>query len=117
MKSCFPAFSDPRPSRIYPNWHFWFENKPSGNPGIQGCFRNLTRAPIFRYAHAIQTMVHITQQRQIIPWLMNDALFRLSGFQKEHDESLEILHKFTKSVIAGLERQRPILDFAPWGKL
>jgi hypothetical protein len=21
-----------RPSKIYPNWDFWFENKPSGNP-------------------------------------------------------------------------------------
>jgi hypothetical protein len=20
-----------RPSKIYPNWDFWFENKPSGN--------------------------------------------------------------------------------------
>jgi hypothetical protein len=20
------------PSKIYPNWDFWFENKPSGNP-------------------------------------------------------------------------------------
>jgi hypothetical protein len=23
-----------RPSKIYPNWDFWFENKPSGNPGL-----------------------------------------------------------------------------------
>jgi hypothetical protein len=22
-----------RHSKIYPNWEFWFENKPSGNPG------------------------------------------------------------------------------------
>jgi hypothetical protein len=22
------------PSKIYPNWDFWFENKPSGNPGV-----------------------------------------------------------------------------------
>jgi hypothetical protein len=21
-----------RPSKIYPNWDFWFETKPSGNP-------------------------------------------------------------------------------------
>jgi hypothetical protein len=21
-----------RPSKIYPNWYFWFENIPSGNP-------------------------------------------------------------------------------------
>jgi hypothetical protein len=25
-------FSTARPSKIYPNWDFWFENKPSGNP-------------------------------------------------------------------------------------
>jgi hypothetical protein len=23
----------PRPFKIYPNWDFWFENNPSGNPG------------------------------------------------------------------------------------
>jgi hypothetical protein len=28
-----PTFSSPRPSKIYPNWDFWFENIPSGNPG------------------------------------------------------------------------------------
>jgi hypothetical protein len=26
------SFSILRPSKIYPNWDFWFENKPSGNP-------------------------------------------------------------------------------------
>jgi hypothetical protein len=25
-------FLNLRPSKIYPNWNFWFENKPSGNP-------------------------------------------------------------------------------------
>jgi hypothetical protein len=24
--------SNLRPSKIYSNWDFWFENKPSGNP-------------------------------------------------------------------------------------
>jgi hypothetical protein len=28
-----PTFSIPRPSKIYPNGDFWFDNKPSGNPG------------------------------------------------------------------------------------
>jgi hypothetical protein len=23
------------PQTIYPNWDFWFENKPSGNPGSE----------------------------------------------------------------------------------
>jgi hypothetical protein len=28
-----PPSSIARPSKIYPNWYFWFENMPSGNPG------------------------------------------------------------------------------------
>jgi hypothetical protein len=28
-----PSFSILRPQKIYPNWDFGFENKPSGNPG------------------------------------------------------------------------------------
>jgi hypothetical protein len=27
-----PTFSIARPPKNYPNWDFWFENKPSGNP-------------------------------------------------------------------------------------
>jgi hypothetical protein len=30
-----PTFSIPRPSKIYPDWDFWFENKLSGNPASQ----------------------------------------------------------------------------------
>jgi hypothetical protein len=30
-----PTFSIARPSKIYPNLDFWFENIPSGNPGPQ----------------------------------------------------------------------------------
>jgi hypothetical protein len=29
-----PNFSIAIPSKIYPNWDFWFENKPSGNTGL-----------------------------------------------------------------------------------
>jgi hypothetical protein len=28
------TFSSLRPSKVSPNWYFWFENKPSGNPVI-----------------------------------------------------------------------------------
>jgi hypothetical protein len=31
-----PTLTIKRPSKIYPNWDFWFENKPSGNPVILG---------------------------------------------------------------------------------
>jgi hypothetical protein len=27
-----PTFSIPRPTKIYPNWYFWFVNISSGNP-------------------------------------------------------------------------------------
>jgi hypothetical protein len=30
----YKTFSNLRPSKVYPNWDFWFENKPSGNPGL-----------------------------------------------------------------------------------
>jgi hypothetical protein len=30
-----PTFYILRPSKIYPNWDFWFENMPSGNPAWQ----------------------------------------------------------------------------------
>jgi hypothetical protein len=29
-----PITSIARPSKIYPNWDFWFENMPSGNPAL-----------------------------------------------------------------------------------
>jgi hypothetical protein len=32
-KKNVPTFSIPKPNKTYPNWDFWFENKPSGNPG------------------------------------------------------------------------------------
>jgi hypothetical protein len=33
--------SSARPSKIYPNLDFWFENKPSGNPDGQARFRKV----------------------------------------------------------------------------
>jgi hypothetical protein len=30
-----------KPSKIYPNWDFGFENMPSGNPGLMSSFRAL----------------------------------------------------------------------------
>jgi hypothetical protein len=38
------TFSIPRPSKIYPNWVFWFENKPSGNPGLGRLIEPIMRA-------------------------------------------------------------------------
>jgi hypothetical protein len=33
-RKIFRYFSFQRPFKIYPNWDFWFENKPSGNLGV-----------------------------------------------------------------------------------
>jgi hypothetical protein len=30
-----PTLSTSRPSKIFPKLGFWFENKPSGNPGLK----------------------------------------------------------------------------------
>jgi hypothetical protein len=32
MATKIPTFPIPRPSNVYPNWDFWSENIPSGNP-------------------------------------------------------------------------------------
>jgi hypothetical protein len=48
------TFSNLGPSKIYPNWDFWFEKKPSGNPSTKRssdkpkrCFVFLRRRRIF----------------------------------------------------------------------
>ena len=35
----------------------------------------------------------------MFPWLQNDVIFKMSSLKKVYDESLHILHKFTKDVI------------------
>ena len=51
------------------------------------------------YCDTINNMVHVAQQRQMFPWLQNDVIFKMSSLKKVYDESLHILHKFTKDVI------------------
>jgi hypothetical protein len=41
-----PALSIQRPSQIYPNLDFWFENKPSGNPGPDSKILRRWKSPI-----------------------------------------------------------------------
>jgi hypothetical protein len=43
-----PTSSIARPSKIYPNWDFRFENKPSGNPaGARVSGKSYDRKAIF----------------------------------------------------------------------
>jgi hypothetical protein len=48
-----------RPYKIYPNWEFWFENKPSGNSGL-GC-RQKSAVP-----HKLPTKLLPCLQRPIL---------------------------------------------------
>ena len=45
-------------------------------------------------------MVHVCQQKQILPWLQNEFLFKASPLKKIYDEALHSLHTFTKTVIS-----------------
>jgi hypothetical protein len=47
MSIKIPAFSIVGPSKIYPNWDFWFENIPFGNPW-QNHLRTNIRTPASR---------------------------------------------------------------------
>jgi hypothetical protein len=46
------------PSKIYPNWYFWFENKPSGNPDPESLFREIAafRSPVA----AVPPLIHFS---------------------------------------------------------
>jgi hypothetical protein len=39
IKYMYQYFSIPRLSKIFPNWDFWYENVPSGNPGMYVAFQ------------------------------------------------------------------------------
>jgi hypothetical protein len=59
-----PTFSIPRPFRIYPNWCFWFENKPSGNPGYErGNMKTSFEQYICAYVNILLNSQH---QRRLI---------------------------------------------------
>ena len=52
-----------------------------------------------RYCDSINNMVHVCQQKQILPWLQNEFLFQASSYKKPYDKALHALHKFTRTVI------------------
>jgi hypothetical protein len=43
-------FYIPRLSKIYQNWDFWFENKPSGNPARKQSQSKSNHKPVPDYA-------------------------------------------------------------------
>jgi hypothetical protein len=52
-----PAFSILRASKIYPNWDFWYDDKPSGNPGVEWTagrlFQRSTRKILQKFSFTI----------------------------------------------------------------
>ena len=52
------------------------------------------------YALCIQNIVHMLQVRQKSPWLFPDFLWKLSSWKTKENHYLDVLHGFTKSVIA-----------------
>jgi len=57
------------------------------------------QARISEYCDTINNMVHVCQQKQILPWLQNEFLFQASSYKKPYDKALHALHKFTRTVI------------------
>ncbi|XP_047474761.1 cytochrome P450 4c3-like isoform X2 [Penaeus chinensis] len=47
------------------------------------------------YVKAVYRIGSLVQHRQARPWLQPDILFKLSGYQKEHDACLKLLHDFS----------------------
>lgn len=45
------------------------------------------------------------QHRQARPWLQPDILFKLSGYQKEHDACLKLLHDFSYETIRNRRKE------------
>jgi hypothetical protein len=54
-----PTFSILKPSKIYPNWDFWFENIPSGNPTSVTSSRKLSKMTKYGALHTYLVKIFI----------------------------------------------------------
>ncbi|XP_063614827.1 uncharacterized protein LOC134787925 [Penaeus indicus] len=57
------------------------------------------------YVKAVYRIGSLVQHRQARPWLQPDILFKLSGYQKEHDACLKLLHDFSYDTIRTRRRE------------
>jgi hypothetical protein len=72
----------PMPSKIFPNWYFWFENTPSGNPGPTTCIWNMSIVQI----PGISSVANEEFERF---WRLNNPLdFIVSRLGAEQEENL-----------------------------
>ncbi|XP_042883730.1 cytochrome P450 4c3-like isoform X4 [Penaeus japonicus] len=58
-----------------------------------------------KYVQAVYRIGALVQHRQARPWLQPDILFKLSGYQKEHDACLKLLHDFSYETIRNRRRE------------
>jgi hypothetical protein len=56
-----------RPSKIYPNWDFWSENKPSGNPatGANPTIVTYNPSPVKMW-YATSSLVRFLKQKHFL---------------------------------------------------
>jgi hypothetical protein len=78
-----------RPFKIYPNRDFWFENMPSGNPGMIRC-------ATFAYSLSVSE----TQLKTFF------HTFRINLHMKSGDETRQVWH--------GKKRLYPGIKFRTW---
>ncbi|KAK8720436.1 hypothetical protein OTU49_013325, partial [Cherax quadricarinatus] len=69
-----------------------------------GCNINAQDNSDSDYVQAVYRIGALVQLRQSRPWLQPNILFRLSGYAKEHDACLKILHKFSYDTIRSRRR-------------
>ncbi|XP_069937623.1 cytochrome P450 4c3 [Cherax quadricarinatus] len=70
-----------------------------------GCNINAQDNSDSDYVKAVYRIGALVQLRQARPWLQPNILFRLSGYAKEHDACLKILHKYSCDAIRSRRRE------------
>jgi hypothetical protein len=70
-----PAFSIPRPSKMCPNWNFWYVNIPSGNPRLDWDLNDET-SKFYSKTCIIPPTIHHKKQNIFILYQMKVPLSR-----------------------------------------
>jgi hypothetical protein len=84
-----PSSSIATPSKIYPNIDFWFENKPSGNPGANPNFKHI----IYFKVHCIP----ISERQQLEVKTRTD-FFAISELKLKHSHNSCINQRLSESL-------------------
>lgn len=71
-----------------------------------GKFLDIQNNKQSEYAQCVNSMLHLAQQRQIMPWLWPDWIYQFSSMKREQDKYLRVLHGFTQSVIKEKQKEK-----------